>query len=182
GGTFLMGSKHHYPEEAPVHEETVGAFWMDQHLVTNDEFRTFVEATRYVTIAERVPDAAQYPGALPGMLVPGSVVFRQPSLRVDLRNHYNWWTYVPGASWFLPEGPKSSLKGRQDHPVVQVDYADGEAYGKWAGKEVATEGEWEFAARGGLEGAIYTWGDEFAPGGKMMANVWQGEFPLQNLL
>jgi len=182
GGTFLMGSNHHYPEEAPVHEETVGAFWMDGHLVTNSEFQKFVEATGHVTIAERVPDAAQYPGALPHMLVPGSVVFRQPNLRVDLRNHFNWWTYLPGASWRHPEGPESSLKGRENHPVVHVAYADVEAYAHWAGKEVPSEAEWEFAARGGLEGAVYTWGNEFAPDGKMMANVWQGEFPLQNLL
>lgn len=182
GGTFLMGSDHHYPEEAPVHMESAGAFWMDQHLVTNAEFRDFVDATGHVTIAERVPDASLYPGALPHMLVPGSVVFRQPSLRVDLRNHYNWWTYVPGASWRHPEGPERSLKERENHPVVHLAYADVEAYARWAGKEIPTEAEWEFAARGGLDGAEYTWGNEFAPGGKMMANVWQGEFPLQNLL
>jgi formylglycine-generating enzyme required for sulfatase activity len=182
GGTFLMGSDRHYPEEAPVHKETVSGFWMDRHLVTNSDFAQFVAATDYATLAERVPDAAQYPGALPHMLVAGSVVFRQPNMRVDLRNHFHWWTYVPGANWRHPIGPESSLEGLQDHPVVHVAYEDVEAYAKWAGKEVPTEAEWEFAARGGLEGAIYTWGNEFAPGGKMMANTWQGEFPIQNLL
>jgi formylglycine-generating enzyme required for sulfatase activity len=182
GGTFLMGSDRHYPEEAPVHQETVSGFWMDRYLVTNSDFTQFVAATDYVTLAERVPDAAQYPGALPHMLVAGSVVFRQPNLRVDLRNHFHWWTYVPGANWRHPIGPGSSLEGLQDHPVVHVAYEDVEAYAKWAGREVPTEAEWEFAARGGLDGAIYSWGNEFAPGGKMMANTWQGEFPVQNLL
>src|SRR5262245_32838475 len=144
GGTFLMGSDRHYPEEAPVHKETVQGFWMDRYLMTNADFRRFVEATHYVTIAERVPEAAQYPGALPNMLVAGSVVFRQPSRRVDLRNHFNWWTYVPGANWRHPEGPQSSLSGREHHPVVHVAYADVEAYAAWAHKEIPTEPEWEF--------------------------------------
>jgi formylglycine-generating enzyme len=182
GGTFLMGSDHHYPEEAPAYEATVSSFWMDKYLVTNADFARFVEATGYLTVAERVPDAALYPGALPQMLVAGSVVFRQPSRRVDLRNHYHWWVYVPGANWRHPEGPASSLKGREEHPVVHVAYEDVEAYAQWGGKDIPTEAEWEFAARGGLEGAEYTWGNEFAPGGKMMANTWQGEFPVQNLL
>ena len=177
-----MGSDHHYPEEAPAHHATVGGFWMDRYLVTNANFARFAEATGYVTVAERVPDTALYPGALPHMLVAGSVVFRQPSRGVDLRNHYYWWAYVPGAHWRHPEGPESSLAAREDHPVVHVAYEDVAAYAQWAGKEVPTEAEWEFAARGGLEGAEYTWGNEFAPGGKMMANTWQGEFPLQNLL
>ena len=182
GGTFLMGSDQHYPEESPVHKETVAGFWMDKYLVTNTDFEHFVDDTGYKTIAERVPNAAQYPGALPHMLVAGSVVFRQPDRRVDLRNHYNWWTYVPGANWLYPVGPQSSLDGLTDHPVVHVAYEDVEAYAAWAGKEIPTEAEWEFAARGGLDGAVYTWGNEFAPGGKMMANTWQGEFPIQNLL
>src|SRR5215468_5162532 len=181
-GTFLMGSDQHYPEESPVHKETVAGFWMDTYLVTNADFTRFVNDTGYKTVAERVPNAAQYPGALPHMLVAGSVVFRQPACRVDLRNHYNWWTYVPGANWRHPVGPQSSLDGLKDHPVVHVAYEDVEAYAAWAGKEIPTEAEWEFAARGGLDGAVYTWGDEFAPGGKMMANTWQGEFPIQNLL
>jgi formylglycine-generating enzyme required for sulfatase activity len=116
------------------------------------------------------------------LLVPGSVVFRQPPGRIDLRNHFNWWDWIPGADWRHPEGPKSSLRGREKHPVVHVSYEDVEAYATWAGKEIADEAEWEFAARGGLEGAVYTWGNEFAPRGKMMANTWQGEFPLVNLV
>jgi sulfatase modifying factor 1 len=182
GGTFMMGSDRHYPEEAPAHLETVRSFWMDKYLVTNSEFRKFVEATGYITLAERVPEAALYPGALPHMLVPGSVVFRQPRNRVDLRNHYNWWDWVPGANWRHPEGSESSLEERENHPVVHVAYEDVEAYAAWAGKEIADEAEWEFAARGGLEGAVYTWGDEFAPNRKMMANTWQGEFPRVNLM
>ena len=182
GGSFLMGSDHHYPEEAPAHPATVAGFWMDECPVTNADFRSFVQATDYVTFAERAPDPALYPGALPHMLVAGSVVFRQPSLRVDLRNHFNWWAYVPGANWRHPEGPSSSLEGREDHPVVHVAYEDVEAYARWTRKEIPSEAEWEFAARGGLEGAVYAWGNEFAPSGKMMANTWQGEFPLENLL
>ncbi len=182
GGTFLMGSDQHYAEEAPVHRETVQGFWMDQYLVTNADFHRFVEATGCVTVAERVPEASAYPGALQHMLVAGSVVFRQPRRRVDLRNHHNWWVWVPGANWRHPEGPESSLESRWDHPVVHMAFEDVEAYAKWAGKEPPTEAEWEFAARGGLDGATYAWGNEFAPGGKMMANTWQGEFPIQNLL
>ena len=181
GGTFLMGSDKHYPEEAPVHQVTVDGFWVDQHAVTNEEFRKFVEATKYVTFAERPPNAADYPGAKPELLVPASVVFQKPRQRVDLRDCYQWWTYVPGANWRHPEGPASSLKGKAKHPVVHVAYEDAEAYAKWIGKELPTEAEWEFAARGGLGGAEFVWGDEFTPGGKQMANTWQGEFPWQNL-
>jgi len=182
GGTFMMGSDRHYPEEAPVHSKTVSGFWMDKCLVTNSEFAGFVDATGYVTVAERVPDAAMYPGALPDMLVPGSVVFKPPRHRVDLRNHFNWWQWVPGANWRHPEGPESSLENRGDHPVVHVAFEDVEAYSIWAKKQIPDEAEWEFAARGGLEQAVYTWGDKFAPDGKMMANTWQGEFPLINLM
>lgn len=183
GGTFLMGSNDHYPEEAPVHCVTVEGFWMDKTTVTNEQFSRFVEATGYATVAERPLNPADYPGAKPEMLVPGSVVFKKPLQRVDLRNHFNWWDYVPGASWRRPLGPDSSLKKEMaEHPVVHIAYEDAEAYAKWAGRELPTEAEWEFAARGGLEGATYTWGNEFAPNGKMMANTWQGEFPIENKL
>lgn len=182
GGAFHMGSDHQYPEEAPAHAETVEGFWIDKCTVTNERFARFVEATRYVTVAERPPHPEDYPGALPEMLRPASVVFQKPPGRVDLSNHFNWWTYVAGADWQHPEGPQSSIEDRSQHPVVHIAYEDAEAYAKWAGKELPTEAEWEFAARGGLDGATYAWGEEFAPGGKQMANTWQGEFPWQNLL
>jgi sulfatase modifying factor 1 len=181
GGTFLMGSDKHYPEEAPAHEVTVNGFWMDEHTVTNEEFGRFVDATRYITSAERAPDANDYPGAKPELLVPASVVFRKPRHRLDLRDCYQWWTYIPGADWKHPEGPASSLEGKAKHPVVHVAYEDVENYAKWIGKELPTEAEWEYAARGGLAGADFVWGDEFEPAGKPMANTWQGEFPWQNL-
>jgi len=177
GGTFLMGSDKHYPEEAPAHEVTVHGFWMDKYAVTNEEFRRFVEEARYVTLAERPPTAEDYPGAKPELLVPASVVFQKPPQRVDLRDCYQWWTYVPGANWRHPEGPASSLKGKAKHPVVQVAYEDAEAYANWAGKGLPTEAEWEFAARGGLEGAEFVWGAVFLPRGNHKANTWQGEFP-----
>jgi formylglycine-generating enzyme required for sulfatase activity len=183
GGTFLMGSNDHYPEEAPAHYVTVEGFWMDKHTVTNEQFSRFVEATGYLTVAERPLNPADYPGGKPETLVPGSIVFKKPPHRVDLRNHFNWWTYAPGASWRHPLGPGSSLKrGMARHPVTHIAYEDAEAYARWTGKELPTEAEWEFAARGGLEGAVYAWGDEAAPNGKMMANTWQGEFPIVNLL
>ena len=160
----------------------MNGFWMDRYAVTNAEFRRFVEATRYVTLAERPANAADYPGAKPELLEPSAVVFRKTAGPVDLRDPHNWWTYVRGADWRHPQGPGSSLQGLWKHPVVHVAYEDVEAYAKWAGKELPTEAEWEFAARGGLEGAEYAWGDEFTPGGKSMCNNWQGEFPWQNLL
>jgi formylglycine-generating enzyme required for sulfatase activity len=182
GGEFLMGSDKHYPEEAPAHRVSIGAFWMDERTVTNKEFRRFVDDTGYVTLAEKPANPDDYPGAQPEMLAPSSVMFRRASRPVDLRNPYNWWTYVAGADWRHPRGPDSSLQGLWDHPVVHVAYEDAEAYAKWTGKELPTEAEWEFAARGGLEGAEFCWGDELAPGGKPRANFWQGEFPWQNLL
>jgi sulfatase modifying factor 1 len=181
GGTFLMGSDSHYPEEAPAHDVTVDGFWMDTYTVTNAQFRHFIEETNYVTVAERPPNAQDYPDALPELLVPGSAVFQKPPHRVDLRNPGNWWAYVPGANWQHPEGPGSSLKGRQEHPVVHVAFEDAEAYARWAGKVLPTEAQWERAARAGLEAMTYTWGNEYAPGGRLMANTWQGEFPWQNL-
>jgi formylglycine-generating enzyme len=182
GGSFRMGSDDWYPEERPVHTVSVDGFWMDEHLVTVAEFRRFVKATGYITRAERELDPALYPGAEPSLLVPGALVFRRTQGPVDLRDVRNWWAYVPGARWNEPEGPGSSIVGRDRHPVTQVAYDDAEAYAAWAGKELPSEAEWEFAARGRLDQKTYTWGDEFAPKGRMMANTWQGEFPWQNLM
>ena len=182
GGRFTMGSNRHYPEEAPARVAVVRGFWMDRFTVTNEEFARFVEETGHVTLAELPPDPSAYPGARPELLVPGSVVFRRPPGPVDLRDPYQWWEYVPGASWRHPRGPGSSIAGLEKHPVVHVAYSDVEAYARWAQKSVPTEAEWEFAARGGLEDADYVWGDAFAPGGRLMANTWQGEFPRENQL
>ena len=182
GGTFMMGSNDHYPEEAPAHQVTVDGFWMDQYTITNALFSHFVEDTDYVTSAERSPNPEDYPGAKPEMLVPASVVFRRPRHRVDLSDHYQWWTYVRGANWRHPLGPDSTLKGLAKHPVVHIAYEDARAYATWAGKQLPTEAEWEFAARGGLDGAVFAWGDEFEPDGRVMANTWQGDFPNENLL
>jgi formylglycine-generating enzyme len=181
GGNFKMGSDKFYQEENPVHTVTVDGFWMDQFTVTNDEWQRFIDATGYVTLAERPAKAEDYPGAAPELLVPASVVFQKPGRRVDLTNCFNWWTYVPGAQWRHPDGPESTLEGRGTHPVVHVAYEDIEAYTEWIGKELPTEAEWEFAARGGLDGTDFTWGNDFTPGGVHMANTWQGEFPWQNL-
>ncbi len=148
-----MGSDNHYPEEAPTHYVTVDGFWIDRYAVTNKQFRQFVEETDYVTVAERPLNPEDYPDALPELLVPGSAVFEKKSNPVDLRNPGNWWAYTPGASWRRPQGAGSSLKGLADHPVVHVAYEDAEAYAKWAGQQLPTEAQWEFAARGGLEGA-----------------------------
>src|SRR3954470_2663352 len=165
GGTFMMGSDEFYPEERPAHRVAVDGFWMDVHPVTVAEFRRFVDDSAWVTIAERSPDPAAYPDVDPALLVPGSLVFCPPSRRVPLTMPQQWWAYVPGACWHRPEGPGSSLTGRENHPVTHVAYADAEAYARWAGASLPTEAEWEFAARGGLDGATFVWGDEFAPSG-----------------
>jgi formylglycine-generating enzyme required for sulfatase activity len=187
GGEFSMGAMdppattdagmHAAVDARPIHRVYVDGFWMDKTDVTNEEFARFVKATGYVTIAERTPTAEDFPGAPPENLIAGSIVFSPPDHAVPLDNHYQWWAYVKGANWRHPEGPKSDLKGREKYPVVQVAYPDALAYAKWAGKRLPTEAEWEFAARGGLAGKIYPWGDEFQPHGKWMANTHQGHFP-----
>ena len=180
GGTFRMGSDKHYPEEAPVHRVTVGGFWIDRTPVTNRQFKAFVRATGHKTFAELPPDPKDYPGALPHMLFAGSLVFTPPDRPVDLRDWSQWWQFTKGADWRHPYGPKSNINALDNHPVVHVSFSDAQAYAQWAGKELPTEAEWEFAARGGLDGAEFAWGDEFTPGGKQMANTWQGQFPHQN--
>ncbi|MEM8553828.1 MAG: formylglycine-generating enzyme family protein [Pseudomonadota bacterium] len=180
GGTFQMGSDAHYPDEGPVRKVRVDGFWIDRTHVTNAQFQAFIEDTGYVTVAERPLNPADFPGADPFLVQAGSMVFRMTKGPVDLRDIRHWWSYVPGASWRHPEGPGSDLKGRSRHPVVHVAYEDAEAYAAWAGKDLPTEAEWEFAARGGLDGAAYVWGDDFTPRGKIMAKTWQGDFPWRN--
>jgi formylglycine-generating enzyme required for sulfatase activity len=178
GGTFWMGSDQHYPEEAKAHRVRVDGFWIDRAPVTNKEFQTFVEATNYKTLAERQPDPAAYPDAIPDMLHPGSAVFIKP--RREECATSAWWQFVLGADWRHPLGPDSSIEKLENHPAVHIAYCDAEAYAEWAQKELPTEAEWEFAARGGLDRAEFAWGDELYPAGKPMANTWQGEFPWEN--
>ena len=180
GGSFRMGSDRHYREEAPARRVHVDPFRMDAHTVTNAQFAAFVAATGYVSVAEQPLNAADYPGAKPELLTPGALVFHMTEGPVDTRDISNWWSYVPGACWRQPEGPGSDLAGRHNHPVVQVAFEDAAAYAAWAGKTLPTEAEWEFAARGGLDGAEFVWGDALAPDGKHMANTWQGPFPWRN--
>jgi formylglycine-generating enzyme required for sulfatase activity len=190
GGEFTMGSdaESAWPEERPAHRARVDGFWLDRAEVTNAQFRAFVEATHYVTTAEKPPVLEDImsqvppgtPPPAPEKLVPGSMVFTPPAGRVDLRDFSQWWTWTPGADWRHPEGPVSSIEGRDDHPVVQVSWDDAVAYARWAGERLPTEAEWEFAARGGLDAKPYTWGDGPPADDRILANIWQGEFPHTN--
>jgi sulfatase modifying factor 1 len=182
GGVFTMGSDHHYPEERPARRVSVDGFWIDPSPVTNRQFGQFVDATSYVTFAELSPDPNDYPGADPALLVASSMVFTPPRGPVDLRHPLQWWAFVQGANWRRPYGPGSDLKGLGDHPVVHVAWVDVLAYAAWAGVEIPTEAEWELAARGGLEGVEFAWGDTFLQDDRHMANTWQGAFPHQNTL
>ncbi|GAB4017905.1 formylglycine-generating enzyme family protein [Spirosoma koreense] len=179
GGTFLMGADE-FPDARPMHSVTVKGFWMDEHEVTNAEFARFVAATGYKTVAERPLNPADYPGVPVAQLVPGSAVFTPPAQKVSLANPLQWWEYVKGASWQHPKGPKSSIQGRENEPVVHVSYDDALAYAKWAGKRLPTEAEWEFAAQGGKGNRTYYWGNELKPSGKWVANIYQGSFPDRN--
>jgi formylglycine-generating enzyme required for sulfatase activity len=181
GRTFLMGSDRHYPEEGPTRAVCVDGFWMDETPVTNGQFAAFVAATGHVTTAELPPDPVLYPD-LPGeRRVPASAVFVPCTREIAVRAPMSWWQLLPGADWQHPYGRGSSIAGLETHPVVHVTLADAEAYARWAGKDLPTEAEWELAARSGLDGAAYAWGEELAPGGVILANYWHGRFPWENL-
>lgn len=177
-GTFQMGTNDPaFPDARPVHKVSLKGFWMDEHEVTNFEFEKFARATNYITVAERQLDPKDFPGVPAESLVPGSAVFFQPAQPVDLLNPLQWWKYVPGASWKHPFGPQSNIIGKENYPVVHISYEDADAYAKWAGKRLPTEAEWEYAAQEKRPGLKYYWGNELKPGGKWVANIYQGEFP-----
>jgi formylglycine-generating enzyme required for sulfatase activity len=181
GGQFWMGTDdEHMPDARPWHRVYVDGYWMDKTEVTNTQFARFVKATGYLTVAERKPRPEDFPGAPPENLVAGSVVFTPPGQSVKLDNHLQWWSYLHGANWRHPEGPGSDIQNRMNHPVVHIAYEDAVAYCKWTGTRLPTEAEFEFASRGGLDRKRYDWGDEFMPGGKYMANTFQGHFPDTN--
>jgi len=182
GREFLMGCEDGYADEAPARRVTVADFWIEETPVTNAQFAEFVAATSHVTLAETAPDPHDYPGMLPEMARPASAVFVRPTRRHAQPHPSQWWRHVFGADWRHPLGPTSRIDDRMDHPVVHIAYEDAAAYARWAGRALPTEAEWEFAARGGLEGARYAWGDELTPQGRIMANYWQGEFPWDNTL
>jgi sulfatase modifying factor 1 len=180
GGSYIAGDDRFYAEEQPLVERTVGDLWADVYPVTNAQFRRFVKATGYVTVAETAPPAEDFEGARAEDLVPGSLVFTGTGGPVRLDDWTQWWSWTPGAEWRHPQGPDSTLHGRELHPVVHIAYEDAEAYADWASKALPTEVEWEYLARGGLSGATYAWGEEFMPDGKVMANTWHGRFPWEN--
>ena len=180
GGLFQMGSSRHYPEEAPPHPVKVDGFWIDRTPVTNKQFTDFVEATRHVTSAEIAPDPADYPGALPELCFPGSLVFSPPDHPIGVSDWSRWWEFKLGADWRHPYGPESSIDDLMDHPVVHVTHHDASAFAKWAGKRLPSEAQWEYAGWGGTVDSQFAWGDDLEPGGQHFANVWQGEFPWQN--
>ncbi len=180
GGQFTMGSSDFYPDEGPVKNVEVEGFWIDRYEVSNAQFARFVDETGYITVAEQQLNPADYPDIPPDQLIPGSVVFIMPTRFSEGGSLTDWWRFIPGTNWREPLGPGSSIEGKENYPVVHVAYDDALAYAEWAGRELPTEAQWEYAARGGLENKTFAWGDEFRPDDKWRANTWQGMFPAFN--